>query len=1037
MSVPLQKQLVELLFHKGVNTKGDPFQISIGELIVLQNATFTSPGKIQKRNGYAALTQSILGGGGSVITNPTALFVRDNELLQIGGAAANTLYGYDRSNQAWVTRGTMPSVGVSVESAAQPQFSTFSIDMAQAPNGLRCFVYELVDMNAAATGHGLGYTIVDPSTGQIVVPPSVLDSTATAGNPHVICLGNTFVCYYVVGVIAVSSAILGRTLSSTTPLSGWSASTTLTSGAALLALSLARLNFDVVADAAASNAYMIFNNGSGSLTLTKILSASPLAFGGTATIATTGSIPTVFMDFNGNAIVGIDGVAAKFTVYDTTLSLVKALTSFASSADSGAAMTGVSTAPGEFTLFYSTAPATNSQTISSGTVSGTNYGTIVNKNPVVRSIGIAAKAFALNGLPYLPAWFCFNTSSGGLQRFNTPQNALYVIDATGRVVSKALVGTTGGYETISLFNIGSAPSYQLGATLVSGLTAVFPASNTNQLIAEVQNSRFGQVDPGTSPLLLNYSYGASAISMAFGDSTNAYQRVQFANSVYTNGGVLQMYDGNNVVEHGFLVYPAFINVSLAGGGGLSAGKYQAVAVYEWTDGQGKVHRSTPSVPVSFVATAGQSATYVVPTLSLTQKTGVVVQIYRTLVNGTVFFQETNFNAQGSLFNAPLAPNVSWTDTQSDAAIAGNPQLYTTGGVLENAPCAPAGAMVVHRNRVFVIDPTTGQIWFSKQFTAIDPLEFSGFQVLNVDPSGGKPIALASLDDKLIVFKAARVSMILGQGPDATGNQNDFTDLIPVSSDTGCTSPKSVVVVPAGIMFQSPKGIYQLDRALNMKYIGMQVEQFVNTVSPQLVVVAAALRPFQNSVYFTCTGVTPAIGPRILVYDYLIGQWSVFTLGNVVNSTVFDSVMIADTTGASHIILGDLSPVQETPGLYADPLQPVAVRWVTGWIKLSGLQGFQRARRVYVLGNWLSSISMTIFIRYDYSTTVAQVTTFGFFSDPNPMQFMIHLAQQKCESIQIECIEIAQGGAGASFSGLAFELAGKNGAFKLPASKTTG
>lgn len=1024
MSIPLQKQLVELLFHKGINTKGDPFQISIGEMIVLDNATFTAPGKIEKRNAYG-LT------GGS-IANPAALFARGSELLQVADPAGSTLYSYN-TGLGFVPKGLMPSVGVSVASAAQPQYSTFSIDMAQAPNGLQCFVYELVDMNQSATRKGIGYTVVDPATGQVVVPPSILEASTTAGLPHVICLGNTFVCYYVVGVVTVSSALLGRTLNSVSPLGGWSASTTLTSGSTLLALSLSKFKFDVVADATATNAYMLFSNGSASLTLAKIVSASPLVFGSTATIASSGSTPAVFMDRNGNVIAAIDGTQAKFTVYSTALAVVKALTSFASSADSGAAMTGVSTAAGAFTLFYSSALATNSQTISSGVVGGTNYGTIVNTNPVVRSIGIAAKAFAINGLPYLPAWFCFNTNSGGLQRFNTPQNALYVIDASGRVVSKALVGTTGGYETISLFNAGT-PSYQLGATLINGLTATFSASNTNQIIGVIQNSQFGQVTPGESPLLLNYGYGAAAVSVAFGDTANAYQRAQLANEVHANGGVLQMYDGQNVVEHGFLVYPAFINVSLGAGGGLSAGTYQALAVYEWMDGQGQVHRSTPGVPVSFTATAGQAATYSVPMLSLTQKTGVVIQIYRTLVNGSVFFQETNFNAQGSLFNNPLAAAASWVDTQSDVAIEGNPTLYTTGGVLDNSSCAPAGAMVVHRNRLFVVDPTTGQIWFSKQVIAPAPVEFSGFQVLNIDPGGGYPTALGSLDDKLIVWKADRVFMVLGQGPDATGNQNDFTDAIPVSTDTGCTAPKSITVVPRGIIYQSPKGIYLLDHALNVTYIGAPLEGLLFSGLGVASITSGVLMSEVTQVRF---GVPSGFGGHTLcfIYDYALGQWYSSSLNG------HDKSIDACNVDGAYFNLTDtgLGVIEEQDGGTVDPFGlSILQSLTTGWIKVAGLQGFQRVYQMLMLGTGGGSLDVSV--AYDYDPTIVDVIQIDAAFNQAAFQERVKFSRQKCEAIQLTIVETdARNGPGlSSLSALSFEIGVKKGpGYKLPASKTNG
>lgn len=1025
---PIQTQLVELPWGQGLETKQDATKIPLGKLIALSNATFNEPGRLQKRNGYAALTQSILGGGS--IGGPSALFERQGELLQTAGTAEQSLYSYSANAGAWVSKGLMPSIGASISSSAQPQYSTYCIDMAVAPNGLQCFVYELIDTNNSLQRKGIGYTVVDPATGQVVVPPGILETSTTAGSPRVIVLGGNFVCYYIIGVIAVSASLLGRTLSNTNPLAGWSASTALTSGTTTLALAFSPFNFDSVSDATSANGYLIFENRSGSTTIMKVTTASPLVLTVAVTVGAAGLTPTIFMDLNGNVIMGIDGIPAKFAVFDTSLNPVKTLTNLSGS--SGGAMTGVSTSPGAFTLFYCV-----SNTISTNSVGGVTYGTITgSSSPITISLGIAAKAFAINGVPYLPAWFCFNTSAGGFTRFNTPQNSLYLIDVTGRVLSKALTGTTGGYETISLFNVVGNPTYQLGSTVVANSTATFPASNSNVIESNIVNSRFGLVNPVGAQLLLNYNYGAAAVSLTFGDSssgrnlTNIYQRAQLAQEVHTNGGVLQMYDGQQVVEHGFLVYPYFINVSTAGGGGLSAGSYQVVATYEWMDGQGQVHRSTPSIPVSFTATAGQSATYVTPTLALTAKTGVVVQYYRTLVNGSIFFQVTNFNNSGTLYNNPAVATASWVDAQSDAAISGNPQLYTTGGVLQNDPVNPAGAMTVHRNRLFVVDSTNPtQIWYSQQVVPPAPVEFSGFLILNVDPKGGPVTALASLDDKLIVFKADRIFMFLGQGPDSLGNQNDFTDAILVNADTGCVVPKSIVVTPDGLMYQSPKGIYQLSRALQVSYIGAPVEQLVPSSGPSIS--ASLLRPNSNQIYFVITG-----GQTFLEYDYLVDQWSSFPI-SVGPVSLVDSVMF----NGLHCILTSNGVKQETLGLYSDPFGDLTKSLTTGWIKLSGLQGFQRARRLWFLGAWRGAPHvLSISVAYDYKSALVQDTDFEVLSDPGPYQFMVHLAQQKCEAIQITVTEqyvSGQPGETADWVGMQLEVGVKKGGKKLGAVSTGG
>ena len=81
-------------------------------------------------------------------------------------------------------------------------------------------------------------------------------------------------------------------------------------------------------------------------------------------------------------------------------------------------------------------------------------------------------------------------------------------------------------------------------------------------------------------------------------------------------------------------------------------------------------------------------------------------------------------------------------------------------------------------------------------------------------------------------------------------------------------------MPEGLMFKSSKGIYLLSRALELKYIGADVEAY-NAFD----VTSAQLIPTVYEVRFTLTnGVC-------LVHDYYVDQWSVYTNIAAVDATM--------------------------------------------------------------------------------------------------------------------------------------------------------
>lgn len=450
----------------------------------------------------------------------------------------------------------------------------------------------------------------------------------------------------------------------------------------------------------------------------------------------------------------------------------------------------------------------------------------------------------------------------------------------------------------------------------------------------------------------------------------------------------------------------------------------------------------------------------IPSLRITGKTGFQTKLWRSLadVAGVLYLVGT---ATGS-----SADFQSVGDALSDRDAAGQLQLYTAGGVLENDPAPPCGSVVVFKNRLVVLDsefPFT--LWFSKQVVPGLPAEFSAFQVINLDPRGGPATALGVLDDKLIVFKRTEVFYITGDGPDPTGANNDFSDPQLVSTDTGCNNPRSVALVRDGIMFQSDKGWYLLGRGLATEYIGMEVEPYNGQPAT-----SARLDAAHNRTYFTLDG-----GPA-LVYDYQFGQWDVFTPLSAVDSAIYQgNFTYLDAAGNAW---------EETPGQFLDGVQPVKLRLATGWLALNQIQGFQRVYKVLILGEFNGAHILLVKIAYDYEPDFSQVVTidnrsrfsaqafgaqsqFGgsslvplamgqlpmgsglmgaagpggpvgtddqLFGGPLQVyQFRVFPSRQKCQAIKVmvEDVQVVSGASeGFNISAITLELAGKGGAFKL-------
>ncbi len=257
--------------------------------------------------------------------------------------------------------------------------------------------------------------------------------------------------------------------------------------------------------------------------------------------------------------------------------------------------------------------------------------------------------------------------------------------------------------------------------------------------------------------------------------------------------------------------------------------------------------------------------------------------------------------------------------------------------------------------------------------------------------------------------------------------SEYSEPIFITSTVGCENQKSIVLIPQGMMFESNKGIWLLERGLNTSYIGAPVEEFTQGAT----VTSAVTVPETNQVRFTLSsGVT-------LMYDYFYGQWGSFVGVPSVSSCIWQGL---------HTFINRYGDAyQESPGSYLDGSNPVLMKFQTGPLRLGDLQGYQRAYFFYILGSYITPHKLMVSMTYDYEAGPSQsvlisptnyTTPFGdglsqspfgqgtpFGGGGNLESWRVFLERQRCMAFGITLQEVydasfgVPAGAGLTISGL--------------------
>lgn len=983
MAIPAQ--LITVSLRQGLDTKSDPKQVIPGRLLVLENGVLTELGAVQKRNGYAPLASGIIGSASSVAAARLLSTFKSQLLLGTGAEA----YGF--GTLGWADKGICEALKVTSAPVIRNTYQQTSADATVHPGGVTVAAWE-------DSSSGARYCVIDTATGQQIIASTLL--SANAQRPKCVSVGAYALIFYFDSSLVRIRYVAVPAAAPTAPLA-----------AADLATDVAVSGvYDVAVGG--SNAYVAYANNTAGATQLSAKFVTAL-LGGSAELTFTGStaLPTavsIFVDATQRpwiawstatpaVLIGASDVnLAGVSFGPTTVAAVQAR-------NLAGAVSG-STA----TLLYDVAGAQPYNTVSwSATIAWTGGAPIVTGPTVVlRSAGLASKLWSVNGAYHFLAGYT-----------SALQPSYFVATVGGKIVGRLAPGNGGGLTARgSLLPEVSQPS-----------TGVFRVA---YLLADQVGAQSGVV------------LSQTGMALATLDFTAAQAAIELSDDLHITGGMLHSFDGGAVVEHNFHLYPENVSTQLtATGGNLALGQYQYVVVFEAWDNYG-IHQSSPSVPVT-VTTANTTSQVqlTIPTLRLTNRgTPISVVVYRTTANGTVFYRLTPPGTP--LLNTTTADTVTYTDTASDASIIGNAQLYTTGGEVENS-AAPAPAVICnYGNRLMLVSSENPlEVWFSKQVLQGVPVEFSESFTMTIDQRGGPITAAYQMDDKLILFKERWIFALVGDGPAPNGTPVPaYPPADYVTADSGCKNPKSLVLIPSGLMYQSDKGIYLLGRDLSTTYIGAAVEAYnsANVTSAQQV-------PNTTQVRFTLDS------GACLVYDWLVEQWATFTNIAAADAAIYQGVFTYAQAGGQVLA--------ETPGSFTDSGNPIKLRLTTSWLSFAGLQGFQRVWAALVLGEYRSAHTLRVSLAYDFDPTPQQVvdvsaaTLLGvpvygagspygvdYYGGPFPLyQFRIKALREKCQSVQItlEDNQAAPYGEGLALSAISF-LAGVIGpAKKVPSNRTFG
>lgn len=1023
MVKPLQQAMLTIPLSGGLSEKVDPRLLPLGSLSRVENGVWSKTGSIRKRQGYNRLTMLDL--PGNSLAGVQQFVPYGDSMLALTNDRA---YEFSPQTQRWIPKGFFPCRTANEQAVAATGTSFTGASMVV---GTKYFVHAWADTSFNAPGIFVAFT--DQTTGTLVKPPIKLSSDL-ANAVRIVNIGDT------VGVFWRSYGPPGQLFGAVLDANA----VTVTTAATTLFADDHGAGFDVLAmHGSITNSFLYAHkDGSGNVEFIRYTVA--LVVNASASKTPTGDPQSITL------LAGLTGQVTE-TAYcawspaNTGIEFVSvdpsALTFGTVTAVTGAGvgpvgMARISANDWGITWYDSFQP-TEIPPLTSSVDPGSNLSAV-------------KAARVSSGTPSSPRTLGVNFYFVSRPWYDSVKNEIFAITSVGATVSTTSVSTifvtrlgSFSYQLAALgFNTGTDLAYPV--TTLRAVTAGSPEIGiidvTPVLSSNPSINRTPMIDGQSNLLSFNgnlywtgaYQNGGTQFALARWEMprTTFSPASPLGDETYFGSGVPSRYDGEKLLENAFSPIPVVAKVQLnVGASAMAAGTYWYKAVYTWIDAQGRLMRSVDSQPVSQTLSTSNDH-FLKVTVSFMSLSTVIqsavggnvppvqVELYRS-TDGVVFqlLYILSGTYSQSTDNDPTTKNFTYSDKGGfDPVVKGSRAIYTQGGILANDATASADGCVVNKDRV----------WLSRERFLDYSQVFDGSTVPGFSPvlesdvwSGEDIITIASLDEKIIVFKSSRIFVLFGEGPSATGAGNDIRAAQPLPTDVGCIEAASVAEIPAGLLFQSASGIYLLGRDLSLQPVGTAVE---TTLSTYPVIKSVAVVPEQRQVRWVCQDTLGSIG-IVLVYDYLNSNWSTHSYSG--------EIPCACATDSSGTFWWTDGTTQFTERTVAENFKDsnifISTTFETPWVQTSGLLGFQKLMRLGFLFERFDPANLLIEVAYDFSPLYLDQDKYyldyptleGLMID----RVLIRPRRQHCTSFRLRVSDAVATGATSTVTGQGFGFTG--------------
>ena len=332
-------------------------------------------------------------------------------------------------------------------------------------------------------------------------------------------------------------------------------------------------------------------------------------------------------------------------------------------------------------------------------------------------------------------------------------------------------------------------------------------AETKSCVVGLDNGKFKVPVPRKSSFTATdkeifFNSGVSSIEFDFEDIPKS--NVEINDSLYISGAILKSFDGNEVVEQGFLLAPTDLSnafVASAGTGddtGVGEGMRFYYARYTWLDAKDVLHVSdlSPQDEVDVgPADADKDVVVSIPTLNITDKTNVQIELFGTGISNDGVSASTVFFKIGSIANDRSKALVDITHKAT--SITDDIEILDTNITPITVPGSEQ--ILTANNRIFARSSEfRNRVYFSEILLPGRTALFLG-DFFEIDRGRGDVTAIAPLlinkanAQEFVILAFTRDDIFFVTGAEASTR----VTISLITSDAGCIDSKSIAVTSKG------------------------------------------------------------------------------------------------------------------------------------------------------------------------------------------------------------------------------------------------